>query len=255
MLSVSLRKTGLRQVYEGCGRGNLMLIIGHRGARAVAPENTLSALRKGMECADLVEIDVRVSRDGVLVVMHDATVDRTTNGSGPVAGIPLAELKRLDAGDGERIPTLAEVLDLVGGRSGLVVEIKEPGSERPICRMLAGRGPDEMYIVSFHPEILREVRTLLPRAKTGYIYSKGDPDPVETAVAIRADVLLPRKDRADRMTVGRAHQSGLAVVLWTLNTDEEFEDAVSLGVEGFASDDPCRAREFLRRCRERSVLP
>jgi glycerophosphoryl diester phosphodiesterase len=231
-----------------------MLIIGHRGARALEPENTLRALRRGMECADYVEIDLRLSRDGVPVVMHDAALDRTTNGTGPVADRTHAELKLLDAGKGERIPAFSEVLDLVRGRSGLVVEIKEPGSEGLICRMLAENGPDGVYVVSFHPEVLVTVRRLLPGAQTGYIYSKAVSDPVQAAVAAGADVLLPRKDRADREVVRRAHDCGLLVFVWTLNTDEEFEAAAAMDADGFATDDPCSAREFHRRYRGRSAV-
>lgn len=224
-----------------------MLIIGHRGARALEPENTLRALRRGMRCADYVEIDLRLSRDGVPVVIHDAALDRTTNGTGPVADRTLAELRSLDAGRGERIPAFTDVLDLVRGRSGLVVEIKEPGSEDLICRMLADNGPDDLFVVSFYPDVLVTVRRLLPGAKTGYIYSKAVSDPVQAAMAVGADVLLPRKDRADRVIVRRAHDCGLLVFLWTLNTGEEFEEAVVMDADGFATDDPCSARTFLRR--------
>jgi glycerophosphoryl diester phosphodiesterase len=86
-----------------------MLIIGHRGAKAIEPENTLRALAKGMECADFVEIDVRMSRDNELVVIHDRTLERTTNGKGQVNDFTLEQLKELDAGKGEKIPTLKEV--------------------------------------------------------------------------------------------------------------------------------------------------
>ncbi|MDD1713112.1 MAG: glycerophosphodiester phosphodiesterase, partial [Methanoregulaceae archaeon] len=106
-----------------------MQVIGHRGARSVEPENTLRAVREGMRCADTVEVDIRQTRDGVLVIMHDATLDRTTNGHGLIRTCTLAALQRLDAGKGEKIPTFSEVLDLVGGRCGLFAEIKEPGTE------------------------------------------------------------------------------------------------------------------------------
>jgi glycerophosphoryl diester phosphodiesterase len=222
-----------------------MLIIGHRGARALEPENTLRALRRGMECADYVEIDLRLSREGVPVAMHDAALDRTTDGTGPVADRTLANLKSLDAGRGERIPAFADVLDLFPGRSGLVVEIKEPGSEGLICRMIAEDGPDDVYVVSFYPEVLMTIRMLLPGSQTGYIYSKAASDPVGVAVAAGAGILLPRKDRADRIVVRRAHDCGLLVFVWILNTEEEFEEAVAMDVDGVVTDDPCHAREFL----------
>ncbi|HQM56162.1 MAG TPA: glycerophosphodiester phosphodiesterase family protein, partial [Methanoregulaceae archaeon] len=93
-----------------------MFIIGHRGARAVEPENTLRAMKTGMTCADYIEVDVRLSCEGIPVIMHDPMLDRTTNGTGSVNAHTLEELKSLDAGKGESIPTLEEVCRLVSGR-------------------------------------------------------------------------------------------------------------------------------------------
>jgi glycerophosphoryl diester phosphodiesterase len=223
-----------------------MFVIGHRGARALEPENTLAALRRGMACAPFVEVDVRMSRDSRLVVMHDATVDRTTNGRGEVRSLTLAELKSLDAGGGERIPAFAEVLDLVaGGGGGLVVEIKEPGSEEAVCAHLARVRPDPLLVVSFHPESIRRVGDLLGGVSTGVIYSRDLDDPVRLAVSVNATTILPKFSRVTPALVEAAHAEGLSVVAWTLNTEEEFARAVSLGIDGFASDDPCRAGEFL----------
>ena len=111
-----------------------MLIIGHRGAKGEEPENTLRAVRAGMACAESVEVDVRLSLDGVPVVMHDPLLDRTTNGTGPVNEYTKETLQTLDAGEGEKIPTLEEVCSLVAGHCGLFLEIKEPGSEEQVCR-------------------------------------------------------------------------------------------------------------------------
>ncbi len=223
-----------------------MFVIGHRGARALEPENTLRALRRGMECALYVEVDVRVSRDRHLVVIHDAAVDRTTNGSGAVGSLTLAELRDLDAGEGERIPTLAEVLHLVSERGGgLVVEIKEPGSEVAICAMLARVRPEPLLVVSFHPEIFRSVGELLGDVATGLIYSRSLEDPVQAARAVHARVILPKFTRVTPDLVEAAHGAGLSVVPWTLNSEAEFARAVALGVDGFASDDPCMGRDFL----------
>ncbi len=102
-----------------------MLIIGHRGCN-LEPENTLRALAKGMEGADFVEVDVRVSRDNELVVIHDRSLERITNGKGMVKDFTLEQLKELDAGKGEKIPTLKEILDLVRDK-GLIIEINKRG--------------------------------------------------------------------------------------------------------------------------------
>jgi len=222
-----------------------MFIIGHRGARAVEPENTLAALERGMACADLVEVDLRLTKDGIPVAIHDATVDRTTNGTGPVKGYTIEELATLGAGNGERIPTLHEILDLLHGDVGLVVEIKEPGTEAIIASVLMNRLPERLFLVSFHPGSVAMAKQLLAGADVGLIYSEETGDPVGLARSARADIILPRWDRVSREVVEQAHNAGLLVVPWVLNTEEEFGEAARLGIDGFATDDPCFARRYL----------
>lgn len=164
-----------------------MLIVGHRGARALEPENTLRAIRAGMACADYVEVDVRLSRDGVPVVIHDASVDRTTDGAGAVRDLTLRELKALDAGCGAEVPTLGEALDCVRGKCGLVVEIKDADGVEEICRLLRERGPKKLFIVSFDAAAVRKAGGIVPGAMTGLIVSHADPDPIEAALSIGAD--------------------------------------------------------------------
>jgi glycerophosphoryl diester phosphodiesterase len=224
-----------------------MLIIGHRGARAIEPENTLRALKEGMRCADFVEVDVRITRDGIPVVMHDAFIDRTTDGTGAVAQYTLPELKNFDAGKGERIPTLEEVCTLVSGNSGLFIEIKEPGSEGRIAEVLNEYRPEPLVIVSFHGETLLNMKERVPGAKTGFIYSKEIKSPVDAALAVKATVLLPKFVRVTQSLVRHAHSYHMLVIPWTLNTPDEFARANDLGVDGFATDDPCNARSVLQK--------
>ncbi len=226
-------------------KGSRMKIIGHRGARAVAPENTVMALRIGIECADYVEVDARLTSDGVAVVMHDATLDRTTNGSGPLNSHTFDEVRTLDAGVGERIPTLAEVCDLVRGSCGLVVEIKEPGSEDTICSILREKNPKKLIVVSFHIGSIRKAGDLLPGIQTGHIFSRPVPDPVSEALGAGAGVILPKMVLLTEELVRQAHENDLLVIPWTLNTPEQYHAAVMFGVDGFASDDPCAARKYL----------
>ncbi|NYT17145.1 MAG: glycerophosphodiester phosphodiesterase, partial [Methanomicrobiales archaeon] len=192
-----------------------MFIIGHRGAKAVEPENTLRAIREGMKCADYVEIDARLSRDGVPVVMHDAMVDRTTDGRGPVNSFTLAELRTLDAGKGEQIPTLEEVCREVRSSCGLFCEIKEPGSETVVCGVLSRQAPDDLWIVSFHAECIPAARRLLPRAKTGLIISRNDGDIAEQAAGLGAEGILLKYDLLDTDLVSACHDQGLQVISWT----------------------------------------
>jgi glycerophosphoryl diester phosphodiesterase len=222
-----------------------MFIIGHRGARAVAPENTLAALKGGMACADYVEVDVRQTEDGALVTVHDPTVDRTTNGHGAVGALSLDEVRRLDAGGGERVATFDEVLDLVLGRCGLVVEIKEVGTEVAVCEAVREHGTDRVLIVSFYPSSLEVVREVLPQVKTGLIFSRPLEDPIGLALSVGAGVLLPRADRLGRDLVAQAHAHYLLVVPWVLNTEGEVRRAAAMGADGFATDDPCAARRWV----------
>ncbi|MBR1369588.1 glycerophosphodiester phosphodiesterase [Methanocalculus chunghsingensis] len=221
-----------------------MFIIGHRGARAIRPENTIAALQEGGRCAEYVEIDVRISRDGVPVVIHDLTLDRTTDGTGLVSAYSLSELRLLDAGEGEVIPTLASVLALDLGDCGLVIELKEGGYEDLIAGMVQESGHTKVMIVSFDPDRLRRIAPLLPDARIGYIFGSMEGDPIRVASSIPAAAILPRSDLVTDDLVAAAHGAGLLVIGWTLNTDEEFAGAVLLGIDGVASDDPCRARQY-----------
>lgn len=221
-----------------------MFIIGHRGAKRVEPENTLRAVITGMACADYVEVDVRLSRDGIPVIMHDPVLDRTTNGMGPVHDYTMEELKTLDAGKGESIPTLAEVLRLVSGQCGLVVEIKEPGSEARVCQVIREHEPDDLFIVSFHPESIIAAQTLIPSARTGIICSKDSADLPGAAKRLATDALFLKYTLLNDTIVRECHARDLLVVSWTLNSPGEFRVAIDLGVDGIATDDPCKGRKY-----------
>lgn len=107
-----------------------MMLMGHRGAKALEPENTLLSIKRALEIGvDAVEIDVHLTKDQEIVVIHDSTVDRTTNRTGPVGSYTLEDIRKLDAGKGEKIPTLVEVIGLTKGKAKLVIELKEKGTE------------------------------------------------------------------------------------------------------------------------------
>ncbi|NYT07843.1 MAG: glycerophosphodiester phosphodiesterase [Methanomicrobiales archaeon] len=224
-----------------------MFIIGHRGAKAIEPENTLRAVREGMRCADYIEIDARLSRDGIPVVMHDATVDRTTDGRGAVSSFTLAELRTLDAGGGERIPTLEEVCREIRGSCGLVCEIKEPGSEEAVCGVLAREAPEDLWIVSFHAGCISAAHDLIPAAETGLIVSRMAGDLPGQAADLGAGAILLKYDLLSPDLIAACRDLGLKVISWTLNTPAEFEHAAGLGIDGLASDNPCAARQYFGR--------
>lgn len=226
--------------------GITMWIIGHRGARGMEPENTLRAVRAGMACADYVEVDVRLSLDGIPVVMHDPLLDRTTNGTGPVNEYTKETLQTLDAGDGEKIPTLEEVCSLVAGHCGLFLEIKEPGSEGPVCRVLKKKMPERLYIVSFHPESIVSMQRLLPGVNTGIIVSRHLADPPGVAAGLGVPAILLEFGLLTRDLIEECRKREIALISWTVNKPEEFRKADDLNIDGIVSDHPCRARHYFR---------
>jgi glycerophosphoryl diester phosphodiesterase len=223
-----------------------MFVIGHRGSAATEPENTLRSLLAGMNCAHFVEVDVRTTHDGVPVIMHDATIDRTTNGQGKVSDLTAPVLQQFNAGKGEVIPTLEEVLHLVEGRCGLAVELKEERDPGLVLELIGKSAVDPLLIISFHASGLKEVKRRLRRARTGLIFSHIYPDPLEIAAVIDADMIFPRFNLLTPVLVEEAHHRNRMVVPWILNTAAEIRTAVEMQADGFATDDPCRAKKILK---------
>lgn len=222
-------------------------IVGHRGARAVAPENTLRAIRTGMKCADYVEVDVRLSHDGIPVLIHDARLERTTSGTGQVNDLRLKDLRGLDAGDGEKIPTLEEVVPFVLHEGkGIFIEIKEPGSEKIVSEVLSNFQKGKIICVSFHSESLEVMKSYLPDLKTGIIISNNHRDHHFEEKRLIYDFILPRKDFLSIEFVRKAHDSGMQVIPWTLNIKTELKRAISIGIDGVITDDPCNTLRIIK---------
>ncbi|HEX5415232.1 MAG TPA: glycerophosphodiester phosphodiesterase family protein, partial [Chloroflexota bacterium] len=207
--------------------GAAFVVIGHRGAAGHAPENTLAALALGHALgADAVEIDVHLSADGVPVVIHDKTVDRTTNGSGAVAALELATLKSLDASAGQanyagvKLPTLEEVLRWARGLARLAIELKSPAESELVDKTLALVREfgllDQVFFISFDHAGLKLVREACPEAVIGALYSAAE-DPVAVAMTCGANAVCPRWSSVTRQQVEAAHRAGLAVSVWTAN--------------------------------------
>jgi glycerophosphoryl diester phosphodiesterase len=216
----------------------MALVIGHRGAKALAAENTLEGIRAAARCrADWVEVDVRLTKDGSLVLMHDETVDRTTNCKGLVEELSLEELKKLEAG-GQQIPTLEEAFAAARElRLGLVVEMKEEGLEELVVEVLEGTNS---MVTSFYHSSLREIKELSD-LWTGIIISSLPVKPVELALWAGADAIFPK--RVNPRLFKEAHRHGLLVYPWTVNTKEEASWLLRLGADGLVTDDPCQIRD------------
>ncbi|MDH5816347.1 MAG: glycerophosphodiester phosphodiesterase family protein [Candidatus Nezhaarchaeota archaeon] len=215
-------------------------VIAHRGASAYEPENTLRAIRRALDLgADMVEVDVRATRDGHIVVIHDATVDRTTSGRGYVKDMTLEELKRLDAGLGERIPTLQEVISLVKGRAGLVIEIKVPGIEEKVLKIVNDHKlHDDVIITSFHHPTLLRVKGLMARVRTGIIIASRPVRPVQLALDAKSDAIFPKYIYLDLEVVEEAHKQSLSVYPWTVDNLEDARLLIEMGVDGIVTNKP-----------------
>ncbi|MFH8371788.1 glycerophosphodiester phosphodiesterase [Streptomyces sp. NPDC018031] len=214
------------------------LTIGHRGVMGVEPENTLrSFVRAEREGMDVIELDLHLSKDGALVVMHDAELDRTTDGSGAIRDHTLDELRELDAGRGERIPVFEEVLDAV--RSPLQAEIKDRAAARALAEVIRGRDLlSRVEVLSFHDEALAEIRGLLPAVRSALVASRYGADVIDRAQAVGAGTLVLNIRRLTLELVERAHAAGLRVIGWTVNTPDHLRLARGLGLDGGTTDFP-----------------
>lgn len=216
-----------------------MLRVGHRGARAYEPENSLRSFKRAVELGvDAVELDVRRSKGGELVVIHDADVKRTTNGEGLVADLTLEELKNLRMQKGEHIPTFDEALKFLDNKVRVFVELKEEGiEEQALSTVKKHKLERNVVIVSFLEEVLRKIRLLDKEIETGLIYAKHK-NPSKTALELRAQWLVALYHFMHTANVQKAHENGLKVLVWTVNTAEEAAEMAKKGVDAIATDKP-----------------
>ncbi|MBI2447235.1 MAG: glycerophosphodiester phosphodiesterase [Candidatus Omnitrophica bacterium] len=214
-------------------------VIGHRGC-AYEPENTIRAIKKAMEFGvDAVEIDVHLSKDNELVVIHDERLDRTTNGKGMVKDFTFEELRRLDAGKGERIPTLQEAIDTCRGKVQLLVELKVLGSEGNVLKKVEdNKFRDDAYIISFWHQEIKRVRELDRDIKTGILFVGHPVNPSQLAQDARANALVLNYKFISKDLVRDAHKSNLKVFVWNVDTQYEAKDMLNLEVDGIASNKP-----------------
>lgn len=244
-----------------------VMVIGHRGAAAHAPENTIPSIREAMaRNADAIEIDLRRTKDGEIVAMHDETVDRTTDGSGRVGEHTLADLKRLDAGGwfdpayrDTRIPTLGEVLDAVPGSTTLILEIKGGNSTYPeaiprIIEIVRERARENVILKSFAVEDIREFRRLAPEFARLYVFNANSEwfrlvidDGLRIGTAFDQDVTWLQKHRwfINADFTRRAQAKEFRVVAWDVHEHDDLIEAVCMGVDGIETDYPGRLRGIL----------
>jgi glycerophosphoryl diester phosphodiesterase len=216
-----------------------MIIMGHRGAAALEPENTLLSVERAIHIGvDAVEIDVRFSKDKELVVIHDATVDRTTDGIGPVCDFTVDELKQLDAGKGQRIPTLQEVVEVINNKVTLVIELKEEGTAKSVFELIKKNSiEDKVYIISFWHQFVKTIKEMGSNIKTGVLFV-GCPVDACIATQISADALVMNYSFIDINFVQTAHKEGLKVFVWNIDNKKLLQPYSDMGVDGIGTNDP-----------------
>ena len=232
------------------------LLIGHRGYPAKFPENTPAAFEGAMQAGcGMIELDVTLTRDRKVVVIHDDTLDRTTTGKGPVKGHTLAEIKALDAGSwfdarfaAERVPELSEVMELTAGRCLLNIEIKESAFEadypadaiehQVVKLVKTSGGLDRVILSSFDKRILQRIAAMDAPPAIAYISDHGaDWRVLEMLLAMKAFSWHPRFKVLTRGQVDMLHAAGLKIFPWTINTRAEAEAVLALGVDGLICND------------------
>ena len=219
-----------------------VLRIGHRGACGHAPENTLASIEKAISVGcEFTEVDVQRTADGSLVLLHDARVDRTTNGKGPVAQMNLQEVRGLDAGRGQKMPTLEEALTTAHGRIGLILELKAEGLAYDICAIVRASGfAGPVIYASFLHEELQHVRRADPDSKTLVLFKRLPKYPAAEAIRLQATHVGLRFDTATLPLVKAIHKAHLTVFVYTVNKPADIAKMRTLGVDGIVSNYPDR---------------
>ena len=230
----------------------MTLNIAHRGASALAPENTMAAFERAVELgADAIELDLHLSRDGELVVIHDDTLDRTTDGNGPVHERDLEERKRLDAGRwfgedfaGQRIPTLMEALDRFAGKVPLALEVKAgsaffPGIEEKVVSALRRHSAiGQTAVASFDHYALQRLKEIEPTLRTAALLV-GRPVSISAlAGPVKADGVALEASLVTKTEVEACRAAGLQLVVWVVNEPAQMRHFIELGVDGIITDRP-----------------
>jgi glycerophosphoryl diester phosphodiesterase len=237
-----------------------VMVIGHRGAAGEAPENTLASFQLALEQgADGIELDIHLSKDGEIMVCHDPTIDRTTNGNGYIVEMDAEEIKRYDAGGwfsdqyaGERIPTLAEVFNLVPEHIMINIEIKyayQGQLETKLIDLLSARNRLENIVISsFDHKCLQRLKKAAPEVKIGLLYAANLIDHAGYAKQLGVDVysIHPNYQLIEQADVLNAKAAGLQIYPYTVNSVNDYRSMLEFGVSGIITDFPRKLVQFLK---------
>ena len=223
-----------------------MLVYGHRGAAGVAPENSLEGLRAALALgAHGVEFDVRGTADGVPVLLHDRSLDRTTTGRGDIDELSIADVRKAEAGDSAPVPTLDEAVTLLGGRTHLNVELKRSGIEREVLRSLAPAPREGWAISSLDWEALGRLRSLDPTATLWPVARVVDDALFAVAAELASPAIALRADAYTDDVARRCAETGLGVLVWTVNDANEARRVRALGADALCTDVPATMKQAL----------
>lgn len=224
-----------------------ILNIGHRGAKGHITENTLASFSKALELgAQAIELDVHVCASGQLVVIHDFTVDRVTNGSGEVHKLTLDELKALEVIGGHTIPMLDEVFETVGNRCFVNIEMKGRHTAQPVSDFIEryvadkGYGYTSFIVSSFQREELSNISSINPKIPLGILTQASLHQAWEWAAEFKAVALHPHFSLLTESNVAKAQEAGYKIYTWTVNEPEDIARVKALGVDGIITDYPDR---------------
>jgi glycerophosphoryl diester phosphodiesterase len=222
-----------------------ILNIGHRGAKGHEPENTLPSFQKALDLnADGIELDVHVCKTGELIVIHDFTVDRTTNGSGTVSELSLSEIKSLRINGDIKIPTLEEVLELVGKKCLINIELKGRHTAKPVSHLIekyileGDYSYDDFIVSSFQREELEMIFSINPKIHLGVLSQASVTQALEWANTFSAKAIHPHFSLLTEENVKKAQAQGFKVYTWTVNETEDIERIKTYNVNGIITDFP-----------------
>lgn len=229
-----------------------MKIFGHRGACGYEPENTIASFKKALDLnVDMIELDVHVLRSGELVVMHDTMVDRTTNGTGYVGDFTFSDLRRLDAGNGERVPLLSEVFDLINQRVPINIEMKGLGTARHVGDLITkykrenGWSDDSFVASSFDHIELAVFKEMMPTVQTGALVEGTPMGYAAFAEQLGSFSANISSEFVTPAFVEDAHKRNMKVYVFTVNNRSEVGRMHAIGVDGIFTNFPDRARSYL----------
>lgn len=226
----------------------MIKVVGHRGAAGLYPENTRKGFCHAIKLGvDYIECDVHLTFDHHLIVMHDATIDRTTNGTGSIQNLTLKTMRALNAGDGQHVPTFDEVLDLVTDQFTLLCELKGANTEEKAIESVCTKGLENNVIfTSFHMPRIEKVKHINPQLKTGAILPNPSEDDIKRAADLGATNIDVNFKNVCYRIVNQAVKYNLGLIAWNPDTLAEQQAMIALGISTISTNRPDILLDYLR---------